>query len=156
MRRYRHDLDCARARLAAVDRRAIATALGLVEYAERGAGEPLLVIHGIFHGCDGGLLSVRDLIADRRVIAPSRFGYLRSSLPQGATPADQADVFAVLLDALEIPSTDVISGPAPGFGAALRRPRDVDAQGLRAADPGAADGSPEGPPAEHGGRAVRV
>jgi hypothetical protein len=41
-RRYRHDLDAARARLAAVDRTAISTAFGAVEYAERGAGEPVL------------------------------------------------------------------------------------------------------------------
>ena len=69
-RRYRHDLDAARARLAAVDRTAISTAFGAVEYAERGAGEPVLSIHGFFGGCDQGLQNVGDLFPDRRVIAP--------------------------------------------------------------------------------------
>src|SRR6266536_1954987 len=96
--RYRRDLKAARSRLAEVDRRVVLTDWGAVEYAERGSGEPLLVLHGIFHGCDGGLLTVRDLCPDRRVIAPSRFGYLGSSLPAHATPADQADALAALLD----------------------------------------------------------
>jgi hypothetical protein len=74
--RYRRDMKAARARLAAVDRHVISTPWGAVEYAERGSGAPVLVVHGIFHNCVGGLLSVRDLLLDRRVIAPSRFGSL--------------------------------------------------------------------------------
>src|SRR6478736_5681080 len=84
--RYRRDLNAARARLAAVERHVIATRWGAVEYAERGNGDPVLVVHGIFHACIGGLLSVRDLVAGRRIIAPSRFGYLGSSMPPHATP----------------------------------------------------------------------
>jgi hypothetical protein len=57
-RRYLRDRDAARARLAAVDRTVIETSSSAVEYAERGAGEPLLVIHAIFGGCDQGLVSV--------------------------------------------------------------------------------------------------
>src|SRR5262245_25982866 len=85
--RYRRDLNAARARLAAVERHVISTHWGEVEYAERGNGDPVLVVHGIFHNCIGGLLSVRDLFTDRRVIAPSRFGYLGSDMPPNATPA---------------------------------------------------------------------
>ena len=99
--RYRRDMNAARARLAAEDRHVISTRWGAVEYAERGSGDPVLVVHGIYHNCVGGLLSVRDLFPDRRVIAPSRFGYLGSSMPPNATPAAQADAFAALLDALE-------------------------------------------------------
>jgi pimeloyl-ACP methyl ester carboxylesterase len=124
-RRYRRDLRHARARLAAVDRRVIATALGDVEYAERGSGEPLLVVHGIFHGCDGGLLSSSDLPHDRRVIAPSRFGYLGSPLPPEATPARQADVFAALLDELGVGRIDVVgisAGTTSALQLALRHP----------------------------------
>lgn len=124
-RRYRRDRDAARARLAAVDRTAVETAFGAVEYAERGAGEPLLAIHAIFGGCDQGLVSVDDLFPGRRVIAPSRFGYLGSALPPGATPADQADAFAALLDALEITSTDVAAfsaGAASALQFVLRYP----------------------------------
>ncbi len=83
--RYRRDLNAARARLAEVDRRVIPTAWGAVEFAERGSGDPLLVAHGIFQGCDVGLLSVRDLCPDRRVISPSRFGYLGAAARASAS-----------------------------------------------------------------------
>lgn len=92
--RYRRDMNAARARLAAVDRRVVSTDWGAVEFAEQGQGDPVLIAHGIFHNCVGGLLSVRDLFTDRRMIAPSRFGYLGSSIPPNATPAAQADAFA--------------------------------------------------------------
>lgn len=48
------------------------------------------------------------------VIAPSRFGYLGSTMPAGATVAAQADVYAALLDELGIDRLDVLaisSGP---------------------------------------------
>ena len=127
-RRYRRDLDAAWARLAAVDRTVISTAAGDVEYAERGTGEPLLVVHGIFHGCDGGLLSTGGLPRDRRFIAPSRFGYLGSRLPPDATPARQADVFAALLDELGVDRTDVVgisAGTTSALQLALRHPERV-------------------------------
>jgi pimeloyl-ACP methyl ester carboxylesterase len=123
--RYRRDLDAAHARVARVDRRVVPTRWGAVEYAERGDGEPLLVVHGIFQGCDGGLLSVRELCRDHRVIAPSRFGYLGSSIPPGATPAAQADAFVALLDALRIAQVDVIglsAGSTSVLQLALRHP----------------------------------
>jgi pimeloyl-ACP methyl ester carboxylesterase len=126
--RYRRDLKAARSRLAEVDRRVIQTEWGAVEYAERGAGEPVLVLHGIFGGCDGGLLTVRDLCPDRRVIAPSRFGYLGSSLPPNATPADQADALVALLDALGVGEIDVIgisAGATSALQLALRHPGKV-------------------------------
>ena len=126
--RYRRDLNAARARLAAVKRDVILTRWGAVEYAERGSGNPLLVVHGIYHNCVGGLLSVRGLFPDRRVIAPSRFGYLGSSMPPNATPAAQADAFAALLDVLDIDQIDVIgisAGATSALQLALRHPERV-------------------------------
>ena len=123
--RYRRDMNAARARLAAVDRHVIPTRWGAIEYAERGHGDPVLVVHGIYHNSVGGLLSVRDLFPDRRVIAPSRFGYLGSSMPPNATPAAQADAFAALLDALDIGQIDVIglsAGATSALQLALRHP----------------------------------
>ena len=123
--RYRRDMNTARTRLAAVDRHVISTRWGAVEYAERGSGDPVLVVHGILHHCVGGLLSVRDLFVDRRVIAPSRFGYLGSSMPPNATPAGQADAFAALLDALDIGQLDVVglsAGATSALQLALRHP----------------------------------
>lgn len=123
--RYRRDMNAARARLAAVDRRVVSTDWGAVEFAEQGQGDPVLIAHGIFHNCVGGLLSVRDLFTDRRMIAPSRFGYLGSSIPPNATPAAQADAFAALLDMLGIDQIDVVAESAGATSAlqlALRHP----------------------------------
>ena len=125
--RYRRDLNAARARLAAVDRHVVSTRWGAVEYAERGTGAPVLVVHGIFQNCLSGLFSVRDL-SDRRFIAPSRFGYLGSSMPLDATPAHQADALAALLDALGIDQIDVIgesAGATSALQLALRHPERV-------------------------------
>ena len=52
--RYRRDMSAARARLAAEDRHVISTRWGAVEYAERGSGDPVLVVHGIYQHCVGG------------------------------------------------------------------------------------------------------
>ena len=126
--RYRRDMNAARARLAAVERHVVSTDWGAVEYAEQGHGDPVLVAHGIFHNCVGGLLEVRDLFTDRRVIAPSRFGYLGSSMPPNATPAAQADAFAALLDRLGIDQIDVIgcsAGATSALQLALRHPKRV-------------------------------
>ena len=96
--RYRRDLRAARARLAAVERHVISTQWGAIEYAERGCGDPVLVVHGIFHNCVGGLLSVRDLLSDRRVIAPSRFGYLGSSRAANASAWAAGVAFGGMLE----------------------------------------------------------
>jgi pimeloyl-ACP methyl ester carboxylesterase len=121
-------MNAARARLAAEDRHVISTPWGAVEYAECGTGAPVLVVPGIFLNCVAGLLCVRDLFVDRRVIAPSRFGYLGSSMPPNATPAAQADAFAALLDALEIGQIDVVglsAGAPSALQLALRHPGKV-------------------------------
>lgn len=124
-RRFRRDAAAAHARLDAVPRRVADTGHGVVEYADVGDGEPVLAVHGIFGGRDAGLLSFGDLVPHRRVIAPSRFGYLGSSMPDGATPAMQADAFAELLDALGIERLDVVAfsaGTPSALQLALRHP----------------------------------
>ena len=128
LRRYRRDLNAARARLAAVKRQVISTPWGAVESAESGAGDPVLLVHGIYQNCVSGLFSVRGLFPDRRVIAPSRFGYLGSSIPSNATVAAQADAFVALLDALDIDQIDVVgesAGTTSALQLALRHPERV-------------------------------
>jgi pimeloyl-ACP methyl ester carboxylesterase len=77
-------------------------------------------------GFDQGLRFGRGLIArDFEVIAPSRFGYLRSDFPADASPANQADAFAELLDHLKIDRLPVAGGSAgalPAAQFALRHP----------------------------------
>jgi pimeloyl-ACP methyl ester carboxylesterase len=125
IRAYRRDFTAAQNRLSAVRRHYVSTAFGTLEYAESGAGDPVLVSHGIFHGCDGGLLSVRSILRGHRIIAPSRFGYLGSALPAHATPRDQADAFAALLDRLDVPQVDMVgisAGTTAAVEFALRYP----------------------------------
>lgn len=99
---------------------------GAIEYIEAGHGSPVLMIHGSGGGFDQGLAFAAPLIdAGHRVIAPSRFGYLGSAMPQGATPQHQADAFAVLLDSLGVGQAVVIGGSAGALSAiqfALRHP----------------------------------
>jgi pimeloyl-ACP methyl ester carboxylesterase len=98
----------------------IRTRFGQVEYADHGDGTPLLVSHGVL-GChvDSVGTSWAELTGeDFRTIAPSRFGYLGSTLPAGASPEDQADTYAELLDHLEIDRAIVVAYSA-GSGSVL-------------------------------------
>lgn len=102
------------------------TRLGPLEYAERGTGTPLLMVHGTGGGFDQGLMFAHGLVErGYRVIAPSRFGYLRSSLPADPSSANQADVFVDLLDHLGIDKIAIAGGSAGALSAidfAIRHP----------------------------------
>src|SRR5689334_7090573 len=104
----------ARARISQGSR--IATSrCGPIEYAETGQGPPVLVVHGAGGGFDQGLELGEDLArAGFRVIAPSRFGYLRTPLPADASAEAQADAHACLLDALGIARAPVFGVSAGG------------------------------------------
>jgi len=98
----------------------INTTHGLIEYADEGEGYPVLVSHGGLMGYDQ-IKSVKQMIGNHgfRVIAPSRFGYLRTPLPQNASVAAQADAYAELLDALNV-SKVIVMGFSFGGPAALQ------------------------------------
>lgn len=97
-----------------------------MEYAEAGKGYPVLVVHGAGGGYDQGLILSRIFLSeDFRVIAPSRFGFLRTPLPANASPAAQADAYIDLLDALNISKVAVVGISAGGPSSlefALRHP----------------------------------
>jgi pimeloyl-ACP methyl ester carboxylesterase len=135
--RYRRDLRRARARLARFELRSTNTPFGPLEYCEWGEGDPLLLIHGVVGGCDVPP-SWRALVpAGYRIITPSRFGYLGSPLPRGASTARQADAFVYLLDALGIEQAPVLAFSAGSTSAvqlALRHPARVAALVLVAAN----------------------
>jgi pimeloyl-ACP methyl ester carboxylesterase len=83
---------------------------GEIEYAVGGSGLPVLVIHGSGGGFDQGELIARAVLGEgTRWIAPSRFGYLRSTFRQGATFDEQAHAYAFLLDHLRIERVAVIA-----------------------------------------------
>ncbi len=67
------------------------TQCGPIEYQEAGNGWPLLMVHGSGGGHDQGMAWARPLTQHGvRVIAMSRFGYLRTPRPAGASPEAQA------------------------------------------------------------------
>ncbi len=101
---------------------------GDIEYTEGGAGPPVLVIHGSGGGYDQGELLVQAVLGDQfHWIAPSRFGYLRSTFQEGATFDDQAHAYAYLLDRLGIQKVAVVTlshgGPSALLFAALHPER---------------------------------
>lgn len=104
---------------------------GSFEYAQEGEGYPVLVVHGAGGGYDQGLfISEIFLSDDFRVIAPSRYGFLRTPLPANATLAAQADAYIDLLDALNISKVAVVGFSAGGPSSlefALRHPDRVSA-----------------------------
>ncbi len=109
---YSRDIRAARARVSSGSRIA-STPCGPIEYAETGSGPAVLVIHGAGGGFDQGLELAQPLIdAGFRVIAVSRFGYLRTPMSAVASPETQADAHACLLDALKIGRVAVIGGSA--------------------------------------------
>lgn len=123
---YQRDIGHARERVASGSQIA-QTACGPIEFAEAGTGAPVLVVHGAGGGFDQGIDIAAPLVVHGfRVIAISRFGYLRTPVPIDAMPAAQADAHACLLDALHIQRAAVfgISAGAPSsLQFALRHPQ---------------------------------
>jgi pimeloyl-ACP methyl ester carboxylesterase len=106
--------------------RIASTSAGPIEYAEKGAGIPLLSIHGAGGGYDQGLANVADLIGGGfRVITPSRFGYLGTPIPADTSAAAQADAHAALLGELQAGKCIVVgisAGARSAVELAIRHP----------------------------------
>lgn len=109
----------------------VTTRCGPIEVQQTGEGTPLLMVHGSGGGHDQGMDWARPLAQQGiRVIAMSRFGYLRTPRPADASPAAQADAHLCLLDALGIDRAAVVgvsAGAASALQMALRHPDRVDA-----------------------------
>lgn len=109
---YQRDIRQARERIS-VGSKIAETPCGAIEYAVSGDGPPVLVVHGSGGGFDQGMDFATPLIQSGfRVIAMSRFGYLRTPLPADASAIAQADAHACLLDALNIRRAAVIGASA--------------------------------------------
>ena len=130
------------------------TPCGPIEYQEAGTGVPLLAVHGSGGGHDQGIAFAGALAEQGvRVIAMSRFGYLRTPMPADASAAAQADAHVCLLDALGIRQAAVMGGSAGAPSAlqmAIRHPDRVTALVLLVPlaykPPAQADSAPPMPP----------
>ena len=111
---WRFDSDMQRARARAAQGSVLLqTRCGPIEYQEAGAGVPLLAVHGSGGGHDQGMAFASKLAKQGiRVIAMSRFGYLRTPMPADASAAAQAEAHVCLLDALGIRRAAVMGGSA--------------------------------------------
>ena len=130
--RWRFGSDMQRARAhAAQGSVLLPTNCGPIEVQEAGTGVPLLMVHGSGGGHDQGMAFAGALAQQGiRVIAMSRFGYLRTPMPADGSPAAQADAHVCLLDALGIRQAAVmgISAGAPSaMQTAIRHPDRVSA-----------------------------
>ncbi|MCC5983543.1 MAG: alpha/beta hydrolase [Rhodobacteraceae bacterium] len=127
---YLRDIRTIEAQLAG-SARVIQTGFGPVAYATGGQGAPVLAIQGAGGGHDQGRLLAEAFLPEGYIwIAPSRFGYPGSPMPDDPSTAAQADAFAALLDGLGIARVTIIAmsgGVPPALQLAQRHPDRVQA-----------------------------
>lgn len=117
--RYEFDLSEVTARLVR-DSHVATTACGPIEYSDVGSGPAVLAIHG----AGGGYPQMAEFgttlaAAGFRVVAVSRFGYLRTPPPINAGVKEQAAAHACLLDSLGI-TTAAVFGISAGASSSIR------------------------------------
>ncbi|MDF2655172.1 MAG: hydrolase [Bacillota bacterium] len=104
----------------------ISSPYGTIEYVDIGEGIPVLISHGTMGGYDFGALQAQSYLSGKyRLIVPSRFGYLRSSMAQEPSFETQADSYAYLLDFLNVDKVIVegmSAGGVPAMQFAARYP----------------------------------
>ena len=125
IKRYNEELSVARDRIME-DSQVVKTGRGLIEYSTVGKGLPVFFIHGAGGGHDMGRFFAEQIGNDFFWICPSRFGYLRTPIPEDASFESQADTYAALLDYLHIEKAAIIGLSIGGPSAllfALRHPK---------------------------------
>jgi len=122
---YQNDMSLAYQRISSGGK-TIQTACGPIQYTEFGEGAPMLIVHGAGGGYDQGEYFANLIGGNYHWIAPSRFGFLGTPVPDGANSALQADAYACLLDALGIDRVGVVGVSMGGPSSllfALRHPQ---------------------------------
>ena len=92
----------------------IHTSYGKISYIDKGKGEPFIIVHGIMGGYDQGFDVMGERTESYRVIAPSRFGYPGSDIPENATVDMQVEAFVEFLDKLKIEKAFITATSAGG------------------------------------------
>lgn len=111
---YRADITNARERVLGGSE-VLATESGEIEYALRGEGLTVLLIHGAGGGYDQGMWFGDTALGDGyQFVSVSRYGYLRSPFAEESTVENQAALYVELLDYLGIDEVVVLGGSAGG------------------------------------------
>ena len=100
--------------LSEYDAKTISLSYGDMSYVDKGNGEVILSVHGIFGGYDQAFDTCKDFASGYRILAPSRFGYLGSDMLGSGTPAEQAIAYAELLGRLGIDKVYLLATSAGG------------------------------------------
>ena len=87
---------------------------GKITYVDKGKGEAILSIHGIFGGYDQAYDTCRVFADKYRIIAPSRFGYLYSDIKGEGRPKEQKEAYLELLDEKRIDKVFLLATSAGG------------------------------------------
>ena len=95
----------------------VMTSYGKVSYIEEGSGEVILSCHGICGGYDQAYDTLSGKEDSYRILAPSRFGYPGSDMPDHPTIEKQAEAYVELLDTLNIEQTYILATSAGGTSA---------------------------------------
>ncbi|MBR4824546.1 MAG: alpha/beta hydrolase [Spirochaetaceae bacterium] len=104
----------AEVRLASYNAKTADLSYGKMTYVDKGAGDVILSVHGIFGGYDQAYETCENFATDYRIIAPSRFGYLGSEIMGEGTPTEQAKAYTELLDKLGIDKVYALATSAGG------------------------------------------
>lgn len=107
-------VEAGKERLSTYGAKTVTLSYGNMSYVDKGEGETILSVHGIFGGFDQAYDTCKDFSSDYRIIAPSRFGYLGSDVLGNGTPAEQATAYVELLDELEIDKVYLLATSAGG------------------------------------------
>jgi pimeloyl-ACP methyl ester carboxylesterase len=86
----------------------VETTRGPVEVARVGTGPKVLLVHGTPGSWRQAIGLAEDLCDEFEVVLPSRPGYGATPLFTGLTPADQADLYAAILDELGMTDCAVV------------------------------------------------
>lgn len=92
----------------------VETSYGKITFINEGDGEAILVCHGICGGYDQAYDTLSEKTEDYRVIAPSRFGYPGSDIPENPSVDNQVEAFVELLDSLDTDKVYVLGTSAGG------------------------------------------
>ena len=105
--------------LSEYDAKTISLSYGDMSYVDKGNGEVILSVHGIFGGYDQAFDTCKDFSSGYRILSPSRFGYLGSDMLGSGTPAEQATAYVEFLDRLGIDKVYLLATSA-GCSIAIR------------------------------------